>query len=327
MKIAILLLTLSPLACILDNGYGAACAQDLTNEIGYECEDDEYGTYISIVPCDYVPSCRTQCPNCGERMDCDEFEGHVWSCYYYCGFCGQSMTFDESISHHCQDSGMGSNSGGEEDGGSGSGGGGVGGDGPSGSWYSGSSWWTYYIDNNSTTIVINPPFLPMVYHYPLENEILFKNNLPAVTIKQQCRMDCVPTALASVMSLIGSEQTTSELKGLIEDYYSSMQDQDYDLCIYGIYIKDMPQLMSSLSFYSIASNEIVSNIDCGNPCVAVIDTDIGMHMLEIVGYFSDSTGVNAFQCINPGTGLYETHYGYEFEKYPNNIYTNYTINH
>lgn len=107
MKIAILLLTLSPLACILDNGYGTACAQDLTNEIGYECEDDEYGTYISIVPCDYVPSCRTQCPNCGERMDCDEFEGHVWSCYYYCGFCGQSMTFDESISHNCLGTGMG----------------------------------------------------------------------------------------------------------------------------------------------------------------------------------------------------------------------------
>lgn len=105
LKIAILLLTLSPLACILDNGYGAACAQDLTNEIGYECEDDEYGRYISIVPCDYVPSCRTQCPNCGVRMDCDEFEDHVWSCYYYCGFCGQSMTDEESIGHNCLDSG------------------------------------------------------------------------------------------------------------------------------------------------------------------------------------------------------------------------------
>ena len=68
------------------------------------------------------------------------------------------------------------------------------------------------------------------------------------------------------------------------------------------------------SFESISVSEIPTAIDEGSPVVAVIGAADGInkHMLVVVGYFKDYFGVDAFQCINPGTGQYETHYSYEF---------------
>ena len=78
----------------------------------------------------------------------------------------------------------------------------------------------------------------------------------------------------------------------------------------------METLMTGCGFLfeSINVSNIPSAIDEGSPVVAVIRADDGInkHMLVVVGYFKDYFDVDAFQCINPGTGQYETHYSYEF---------------
>ena len=204
---------------------------------------------------------------------------------------------------------------------------------------------SYHPNNNATTTEITPPLLPQEYHQPESHEKLFKDNLPAQTLKQECKMTCVPTAMASIISMLGSDWSAEEIRDQIEQNYLNTKPEGYDLCKYGVLKVDLDNVMYKASFYETSINEIRNNIDEGNPCAAVINigTNITeeLHMIEIVGYFTEpvkeqivftSDGsqivktqepVNAYQCINPGTGKYETHYDYEFQKYQDMIYVKY----
>ncbi len=94
---------------------------------------------------------------------------------------------------------------------------------------------------------------------------------------------------------------------------------------YGIPLAKMDVFlfMTSVGFYVTDITEIPHNIDLGCPMTAVIDTEDGLHMVEIVGYYQDYVGINAFQCVNPGNGMYETHYTHEFNEYSNYIFVKY----
>lgn len=70
---------------------------------------------------------------------------------------------------------------------------------------------------------------------------------------------------------------------------------------------------SNLNFEKISPMDIVSSINNNSPIVAILDAlnCSDKHMVVIVGYYDD-WNKEAFQCINPGTGKYETHYSSEF---------------
>ena len=92
-----------------------------------------------------------------ESHDCKEEK--IW-----CAFCDQLLTPEEYANHDCSGDGDGD----DPDGGDPSGGGGAGG----GETGIGS----YHPDNNGTTTIGNPPYLPQEIHATVEGEILFKEN-------------------------------------------------------------------------------------------------------------------------------------------------------
>ncbi|MCI6504256.1 MAG: hypothetical protein MSA13_06540 [Prevotella sp.] len=64
--------------------------------------------------------------------------------------------------------------------------------------------------------------MPEEIHKPAENEVLFKDNLPAQTIKQRTNMDCVSTSLGIISELSGSVQTAENVRENIEEMYRRM---------------------------------------------------------------------------------------------------------
>lgn len=349
--LVILLLTLLPVARV--------SAQNWVNESMHECEDEDGFKYMTDLPCDGFTECREWCESCESYQDCEDIDAHKETCYQTCIWCDSRMTYIKWLTHDCMSSSNGPNdpsgsicifcgmplsmctcsgplvNGNSQTTGIG---GGVG-DSTSGNVGS------YHPDNNATTTEITPPLLPVDYHMPEANEKLFKDNLPAQTLKQECKMTCVPTAMASIISMLGSDWSVEEIRDQIEQNYLNTKPEGYDLCKYGVLKGDLDNVMYKASFYETSIEEIRNNIDEGNPCVAVINIGTNimeeMHMIEIVGYFvepekeqivfkSDGSQivktqepVNAYQCINPGTGKYETHYDYEFQKYQDMIYVKY----
>ncbi len=181
-------------------------------------------------------------------------------------------------------------------------------------------------NNNNAEII--PPLSQPSLHVPVEDEVLFKDGLPAQSLKQAYGMDCVPTAMANLLSHIGSEQSAVEMRNNILLAYYNMCNGDVtgNANINGIAIERIEAFMSLMNFDSISFNDVISYINSGSPSLAIIETDAGAHMVEIVGYYQDgwnSYTIDAYQCINPGTGEYETHYSYEFEKYKTYIYIKY----
>ena len=179
----------------------------------------------------------------------------------------------------------------------------------------------YHPNNNPTTT-------ETTYHQPKANEVLFKDNLPAQTLKMQCKMDCVPTVMATLIALSGSDYTASEIRENIEYNYLISKPERYDLCTKGVQPEDLEKVMNDAFFFKTSVGELVENINGGHPCAAVIDNEIGRHMIAIVGYFNDDDGeVHAYQCINPGKegDKYETHYDYEFKNHLDKIYVKYNV--
>ena len=180
----------------------------------------------------------------------------------------------------------------------------------------------YWYPNNNN-VDINPPFNPT--HQKIDGEHLFKENLPAQSMKQETSMTCVPTAMANLLSHMGSQQSPQEMRKNIETAYDSKFSIEYG------YIKDegvnlsvLDDLMTIYGFCQISSLDISLNIDTHSPCIALIANDDGsLHMIEIVGYFKNTdyvhTSPEAFQCIDPGTGLYKTirveKFDYIYSKY------------
>ena len=92
-----------------------------------------------------------------------------------------------------------------------------------------------------------------IYHIPQANEKLFKDNLPAQTLKQECKMDCVPTILATIISMSESDSGLSMysdegIRDQIEYMYLSTKDQNYSICTNGILTEDYSSLMNYLFF-------------------------------------------------------------------------------
>ena len=134
---------------------------------------------------------------------------------------------------------------------------------------------------------INPPYNPI--HKKNDDEHLFRNDLPAKSMRQNTRMNCVPTAIANMLSHIGSMQSAEDLRNKIEDAYNSLYASDFgDIQDEGIQQDFLDVFIRSFGFYHVGLSEIVSCIDFGRPCLGVIETTYGLlHMVEIVGYFDN----------------------------------------
>ena len=190
----------------------------------------------------------------------------------------------------------------------------------SGSSSSGGYW---YPNNNDAEI--NPPYNPI--HKKNDDEHLFRNDLPAKSMKQNTRMNCVPTAIANMLSHMGSRLSLEELRVAIEKVFDYLFEiENGGIQDFGIQQRFLNTFMQNLGFYNIGLSEIVSHIDYGRPCLGIIETTSGqLHMVEIVGYFdNDNSNISLpefYQCIDPGTGEYTTIRIKQFEKYAGNIYS------
>ena len=181
----------------------------------------------------------------------------------------------------------------------------------------------WYPNNNDAEI--NPPYNPI--HKKNDDEHLFRNDLPEKSMKQNTKMSCVQTAIANMLSHMGSTQIAEELRNKIEDAYNNLYANEFGkIQIYGIQQGFLDVFMQNLGFYNIGLSEIVSHIDYGHPCLGIIETTSGLlHMVEIVGYFdNDNSNLplpEFYQCMDPGTGEYTTIRIKQFEKYARNIYS------
>lgn len=267
--------------------------------------------------------CRFKCEYCGEEVkdlnqhyeksqQCANAAGYNKEEVSHCPFCYRVLQEGE----HCDcanivvpgtrpSEGATGNGGSSETGGS----------------FSNSGYW--YPDNNN--VDIKPPYNPT--HQKIDGEHLFKENLPAQSMKQETNMTCVPTAMANLLSHIGSQQTPEEMRQTIENTYNSIYAKEYgSIRKSGVNIDVIDDFMGTMNYIETSLSEVVSNLKNGIPCIGVIETDEGfLHMVEIVGYFDNNNYFQSipevYQCIDPGTGLYITVRVEELEKYSNKIYS------
>lgn len=267
--------------------------------------------------------CRFKCEYCGEEVkdlnqhyeksqQCANAAGYNKDEVSHCPFCYRELQEGE----HCDcanivvpgtrpSEGATGNGGSSETGGS----------------FSNSGYW--YPNNNN--VDIKPPYNPT--HQKIDGEHLFKENLPAQSMKQETNMTCVPTAMANLLSHMGSQQTPEEMRQIIEIAYDNLYSvRNCYIKRDGIDINNINEFMQINGFTNISLSDITSNIDNSIPCLAVIENESGfLHMVEIVGYFDNNNyypfSPIAFQCIDPGTGLYTTICIEKIEEYSNYIYS------
>jgi len=174
----------------------------------------------------------------------------------------------------------------------------------------------YHPNNNNSHTTTTPPTLPNDTHKPLPNEKLFAKDLPVKYPKQTHNMNCVTSALATCQLLMDGNFTFStyytDLYMLDTWYYSHF---DADIKKVGIYPSDFLDFINGICQFDCAIiniSDIVSCIDNGD--IVLVTVNGGTHEVIVVGYYDDISGVDAYQCVNPGTGEYETRYDYEFLK-------------
>ncbi len=327
LSLVIFLLTLFPLLGIVDGS--AVKAQHWTYEDGSHWLPDLD-----------VDSNNEKCETCGHYYDPEE--GH--ECWYECEYCHARVS---DLNQHykynqpCADAARGVEeddepkdgyccicglpidqctcTGGIEIGNRPSWGGGSSG---TGGGFTGSVGGYWYPDNNN--VDINPPFNPT--HQKIDGEHLFKEHLPAQSMKQETSMTCVPTAMANLLSHMGSQQSPQEIRDNIEIAYdASYSEENQAIKQNGVDLSVMKDFMQVMGFYTTELSDIVDNIDNSIPCLAVIEIESGiLHMMEIVGYFESKdyfqTLPEAFQCIDPGTGEYTTVRIEKIQKYSNYIF-------
>lgn len=174
---------------------------------------------------------------------------------------------------------------------------------------------SYHPDNNNTTTNTTPPLLPNEVHMPVDNEKLFKDDLPVRYPYQTNHNNCFTTALAICNALMTGDYSFI----FYDNYRVSIEALFFDIFERkigekGIYPDEVDNFLtngSGLIFDYISASEIASCIDNGDLVLATIAD--GTHEVAIVGYYDDF-GIDAYQCVNPGNGMYETHYEYEFKK-------------
>lgn len=174
---------------------------------------------------------------------------------------------------------------------------------------------SYHPDNNNTTTNTTPPLLPNEVHTPVDNEKLFKDDLPVRYPYQTNHNNCFTTALAICNALMTGDYSFI----FYDNYRVSIEALFFDIFERkigekGIYPDEVDNFLtngSGLIFDYISASEIASCIDNGDLVLVTIAD--GTHEVAIVGYYDDF-GIDAYQCVNPGNGMYETHYEYEFKK-------------
>ena len=198
----------------------------------------------------------------------------------------------------------------------------------------------YHPNNNQTVDSASVPNKPKSYHKPEQNEVLFKEKLPAEVARQLYNYDCVLTAIAICQSLMEGKYSIDDMDNLnlnIEYACAKMLDLEFftDLQT-GLNSSQTEALMEKLgySFENINTIDntsmfgILESIANGFPVLAGITpeamssiygvkTNKG-HEVVIVGYFNDGV-IDAFQCLDPATGTYVTRYTNEF--YPDGFYS------
>ncbi len=171
-------------------------------------------------------------------------------------------------------------------------------------------------NNNSTTDVIVPPLLPREVHKPESNEKLFNQDLPIRYPRQTCNWNCFTTTIAICNALMTGDfnfESYATYIQAIEELFSIMFNRE--ICVRGINPSEVDRFLTDgcgLIYDYINESNITSCIDNGDLVMVTIGS--GSHEIAIVGYYDDGYGIDAYQCVNPANGQYETHYGYEFNK-------------
>lgn len=173
---------------------------------------------------------------------------------------------------------------------------------------------SYHPDNNNTTTNTTPPLLPNEVHTPVDNEKLFKDDLPARYPYQTNHNNCFTTTLAICNALTMGDFDFKYYNGYLAYVENTFSDTfGRDISEEGIYPCEVDRFITNgcnLEFDYITSSEIASCIDDGD--IVMVTIANGSHEVAIVGYYDD-WGVDAYQCVNPGNGMYETHYVDEFK--------------
>ena len=173
---------------------------------------------------------------------------------------------------------------------------------------------SYHPDNNNTTTNTTPPLLPNEVHTPVDNEKLFKDDLPARYPYQTNHNNCFTTTLAICNALTMGDFDFKYYNGYLAYVENTFSDTfGRDISEEGIYPCEVDRFITNgcnLEFDYITSSEIASCIDDGD--IVMVTIANGSHEVAIVGYYDD-LGVDAYQCVNPGNGMYETHYVDEFK--------------
>lgn len=173
----------------------------------------------------------------------------------------------------------------------------------------------YHPNNNKTTNGTNPPSLPNDIHKAEKYEKLFKENLPAKYPIQSCKFNCFTTVLAICNALMADDfkfKSYSTYLFGIETWFTNIFNRD--ICERGILHSEVYEFLTygcNLIYDKISVNDIASCIDNGDLVMVTIPN--GTHEVLVVGYYDDF-GIDAYQCVNPGNGIYETHYDYEFDE-------------
>lgn len=172
----------------------------------------------------------------------------------------------------------------------------------------------YHPDNNKTTSTTTPPLLPNEVHKPESNEVLFAKDLPARYPYQTCHFNCFTTTLAICNALVMGDFKFEYYNGYLSYIENTFLDLfNRNICNEGIYPYELYSLLTygcNIEYNYITVNQIAFCIDDGDIVMATIAN--GTHEVAIVGYY-DEWGGDAYQCVNPGNGMYETHYADEFK--------------
>ncbi len=149
---------------------------------------------------------------------------------------------------------------------------------------------------------------------PVDNEKLFKDDLPVRYPYQTNHNNCFTTALAICNALTMGDFDFKYYNGYLAYVENTFSDTfGRDISEEGIYPCEVDRFITNgcnLEFDYITSSEIASCIDDGD--IVMVTIANGSHEVAIVGYYDD-WGVDAYQCVNPGNGMYETHYVDEFK--------------
>ncbi len=300
--------------------YSTASAQHMTREAGDNCHDDEIGWYFTTLPCEGVIVDAYVCGYCGKGFGDDKQarDLHEKECMerpIQCPFCGTYILFWEFSSHALMCPVLNESSGNENTSGGGSydGGGSSGGNSAGGS--SSGTGGSNSDNNNMIKLVYKDGALKMV-HVPKFYEVLFKNDLPAVFVRQETLYDCVTACMAIAASVL--KDVSIEESQAIQDEINWAVEEVFEQDIFykkGLTSAEMIQLFSymGLSSQKVLLHNIPSIIENGDMVLGVIHNSMyERHEVLIVGYFNYPDGTYRFQCMDPWLNKYVIYTGEDF---------------